>query len=104
MDELNPMSLLIALKTMDKPVVLLYTHRRRLLPVFIGTYLLHLVLTALLVNLASPVVNLDSMGLFYQINNNSSAAVEDEGTEISPLWKLHLTGYRRMLAASFRQI
>ncbi|GJN38497.1 hypothetical protein PR202_gb27544 [Eleusine coracana subsp. coracana] len=81
MDELNPMSLMIALKTMGKPVSMLYAHRRRLLPVFIGTYLLHLVLTVLLVNLASPVANLDSMGLLYEIDGNS----------IVPSSKLHLT-------------
>lgn len=75
------MSLMIALKTMGKPVSMLYAHRRRLLPVFIGTYLLHLVLTALLVNLASPVANLDSMGLHYEIYGNT----------LVPSSKLHLT-------------
>ena len=85
---------------------MLYSHTPRwhLLQVLVATFLLHLGLTALLVKIASPVVNLDSMALFYEIEDNSTAAasdavampgiatVDDKATETSApwLWKLQL--------------
>ena len=86
-----------SLKTIGKAVRMLYSHTPRwhLLQVLVASFLLHLGLTALLVKIASP-VNLDSMALFYEIEDNSTAAashavampqaatVDDKATETSP--------------------
>lgn len=104
----HPKFVLRSLKTIGKAVRMLYSHTPRwhLLQVLVATFVLHLGLTMLLVKIASPAVNLDSMALFYQIEDNSTAAashavalpeaatVDGKGTETSPpwLWKLQLLG------------
>ena len=104
---MHPKFVLRSLKTIGKAVRMLYSHTPRwhLLQVLVATFLLHLGLTALLVKIAS-LVNLDSMALFYEIEDNSTAAashavampqaatVDDKATETSApwLWKLQLFG------------
>ncbi|RLN40841.1 hypothetical protein C2845_PM01G11230 [Panicum miliaceum] len=106
MASLDPTALIDSLLAMRKAVRVLCTYWRYLFPVFIGAYLLHLAQTTLLLNLASPRVNLESIPLYvYAIQDNSTAptaeglvgmavavAVKTSGMEISPLWKLHFIG------------
>ena len=107
MASLDPTDLIDSLLAMRKAVRVLCTYWRCLFPVFIGAYLFHLAQTTLLLKLASPRVNLDSIPIYvYAIEDNSTApsaeglvamavavAVKTSGMEISPLWKLHFVGY-----------
>ncbi|OEL20092.1 hypothetical protein BAE44_0018889 [Dichanthelium oligosanthes] len=70
----DPPASLGSLKIMGTAVRMLCTHPRRLLPVLVGIFMLNVALTALLVNLASPPFNLDSMGMFYEIDNSTAPA------------------------------
>ena len=103
MASLDPTDLIDSLLAMRKAVRVLCTYWRCLFPVFIGAYLFHLAQTTLLLKLASPRINLDSVPFYvYEIKDNSTAptadglvamAVKTSGMEISPLWKLHFVGY-----------
>jgi hypothetical protein len=95
MEALKPIVLVRSLKTVGDALVVAYTNRRRLLPVVVGVFLINLVLTELMVNVARPYINLDSMRPFFDIADNSTAPAgakvvvfSDAGKDDSTSWKL----------------
>lgn len=100
MDALKPIVVVRSLKTVGEAFVVAYSNRRRLLPVIVEGFLLNLALTALMVNLASPHVNLDFMRPFFEIADNSTAPAgamamvfREGGTEASPSSSLKLISF-----------
>ncbi|XBH93271.1 hypothetical protein VPH35_084235 [Triticum aestivum] len=91
MENLKPNAFVEALKVVGKAFVVWSSNWRRLLPVIVGVFLLDLALTVVWVNLASLHLNLDSMGLFFEMADNSTTMAAgavvvthvDEGTEVS---------------------